>query len=87
MNGLANSYADAGRSQEVLKLYEETLRLTKAKLGPYHPDTLGCMNNLAGSYANAGRSQERSSFMKKRSGSRKPSWVPTTPTRWQACTT
>jgi tetratricopeptide (TPR) repeat protein len=50
MMTLAISYADAGRAQEALKLFEETLQLRKAKLGPDHPDTLLSMNNLANSY-------------------------------------
>jgi hypothetical protein len=58
MNDLADSYAHAGRTQEALKLREETLKLRKAKLGPGHPDTLASMNNLAVSYAVAGRIQE-----------------------------
>ncbi len=55
MNNLANSYKDLGRYAEALKLYEETLALLKAKLGPDHPDTLGSMDNLADSYADLGR--------------------------------
>src|SRR3546814_19906385 len=51
MNNLALSYAAAGRTQEALKLREETLQLQKAKLGPDHPNTLASMNNLALSYA------------------------------------
>jgi tetratricopeptide (TPR) repeat protein len=47
MNRLAVSYAAAGRTQEALKLFEETCRLQKAKLGPEHPDTLNSMSNLA----------------------------------------
>jgi serine/threonine protein kinase len=58
MNNLANSYAEAGRTQEALKLREETLRLQKTTLGPDHPDTLVSMQNLANSYADAGRTQE-----------------------------
>src|SRR5207245_269157 len=53
MNNLANSYEDAGRTQEAIKLYEETLRLRKAKLGPDHPHTLISMNNLARAYLGA----------------------------------
>jgi hypothetical protein len=37
------------------KLFEETLTLQKAKLGPDHPDTLKSMNSLAISYAALGR--------------------------------
>jgi len=58
MNQLANSYADAGRMEESLKLREETLAVRKSKLGPDHPDTLRSMNNLAVSYVTAGRMQE-----------------------------
>lgn len=38
-----------------LPLYEETLRLTRGRMGPSHPDTLACMNNLAVSYQYAGQ--------------------------------
>jgi tetratricopeptide (TPR) repeat protein len=38
-----------------LPLYEETLKLTKAKLGPNHPHTLTSMNNLAEGYRAAGQ--------------------------------
>jgi tetratricopeptide (TPR) repeat protein len=58
MNNLAGSYLAAGRTQEAVKLYEETLQLIKAKLGPDHPDTLTSMNNLAGSYLAGGRTQQ-----------------------------
>src|SRR5262249_181470 len=58
MNNLALSYAAAGRAQEALNLYEETLQLYKAKLGPDHPDTLRSTGNLAKSYADAARMQE-----------------------------
>jgi hypothetical protein len=43
MHDLAASYIAAGRTQEALKLNEETLQLRKAKLGPDHPDTLSSM--------------------------------------------
>jgi serine/threonine protein kinase len=56
--GLAESYQAAGRTQEALKLREETLQLRKAKLGSDHPDTLRSMYDLAMSYFFAGRSQE-----------------------------
>jgi serine/threonine protein kinase len=55
MNNLANSYFSAGRTQEALKLREETLPLRKARQGPDHPDTLGSMVNLAVSYNGLGR--------------------------------
>ena len=45
----------AGQNERALKLFEETLVLRKAKLGPDHPDTLVSMNNLANSYHDAGQ--------------------------------
>ena len=40
MNNLALGYQAAGKLDKALPLFEETLTLTKAKLGPDHPDTL-----------------------------------------------
>ena len=59
MNNLADGYPrSAGKLDQALPLFEETLKLRKAKLGPDHPDTLASMNNLAGSYAALGRHSE-----------------------------
>ena len=55
MNNLATAYRDAGRLNDAVLLFEETLKLQKAKLGPDHPGTLNTMNNLAGTYLNAQR--------------------------------
>jgi hypothetical protein len=55
MHLLADSYAALGRHADALKLREETLALTKAKLGPDDPDTLWSMHLLADSYAALGR--------------------------------
>jgi tetratricopeptide (TPR) repeat protein len=55
MNNLALGYRDAGQLDKALPLYEETLKLMKAKLGPDHPDTLTSMNNLALGYRAAGQ--------------------------------
>jgi len=38
-----------------LPLFEETLKIRKAKLGPDHPDTLVSMNNLAQAYKDSGK--------------------------------
>ena len=46
------------RSPEATALHEATLKLTEAKLGPDHPDTLGSRNNLAYAYRAAGRLTE-----------------------------
>ena len=40
MEGLALSYRAAGRSNEAIRLLEETLKVRKAKQGPEHPVTL-----------------------------------------------
>ena len=48
MNNLAVAYQAVGRLADAIALYEETLKLREAKLGPDHPDTLISMNNLAG---------------------------------------
>jgi tetratricopeptide (TPR) repeat protein len=47
MNNLANAYRTAGRPTEALPLFEEALRLSNAKLGPDHPDTLLCLAGTA----------------------------------------
>jgi Flp pilus assembly protein TadD len=58
MNNLANSYWDAGRKEEALKLSEEVLTLDRKVLGPEHPDMLFWMGDLAASYDEAGRKEE-----------------------------
>jgi tetratricopeptide (TPR) repeat protein len=55
MYSLASSYTVLGRHADAVKLYEETLALQKARLGPDHPDTFQTMYNLAISYAELGR--------------------------------
>ena len=51
-----------GRVNEALPLFEETLKLRKAKLGPDHPDTLESMFGLAWAYQAAGRLDEATSL-------------------------
>ena len=46
MNNLASAYQAAGKLDLALPLFEETLKLRKAKLGPDHPDTAGTMASL-----------------------------------------
>jgi tetratricopeptide (TPR) repeat protein len=55
MSDLAGAYEHAGKLDLALPLYEESLRLGKAKLGRNHPDTFIGMGNLAGAYHEAGR--------------------------------
>src|SRR5437763_17163125 len=44
MNNLATVYRNLGRLDEALALFDETLRLMKAKLGADHPRRLIVMN-------------------------------------------
>ena len=81
MNNLAEAYQAAGRLSEPLPLYEETLKLCKAKLGPDHPDTLISMNNLA---SVPGRRSSEGRLAALRGDARscaRPSWGRTIPTR------
>ena len=55
MNNLAATYKAAGKLELALPLFEETLKLRKAKLGLDHPHTLTSMNNLAVTYQAAGK--------------------------------
>ena len=55
MGNLAVAYIEAGKLDLALPLFEETLKLQKAKLGPDHPDTLMSMSNLAVAYHRAGK--------------------------------
>ena len=58
MNNLAAAYQAAGKLDLALPLFEETLKLQKAKLGPDHPDTLLVQANLGVNYRDAGRLDE-----------------------------
>jgi hypothetical protein len=53
MNNLAVGYQAARQLDKALPLFEETLKLRKAKLGPDHPDTLNSIGNLGKAYAEA----------------------------------
>ena len=57
-NNLASAYRDAGRIDEAIPLYEQTLEDSTRILGPHHPDTLISRNNLANAYQDAGRLDE-----------------------------
>src|SRR5262249_52282981 len=52
---LATAYSTLGRWGEALPLFEATLRLQEAKLGPDHPSTLQTRSSLALAYRSAGR--------------------------------
>jgi tetratricopeptide (TPR) repeat protein len=58
MNNLAMAYVDVGKRDLALPLFEETLKLMKARLGPDHPDTLRSMSNLD-FLRNLGTAEER----------------------------
>jgi Tetratricopeptide repeat len=55
MNNLAWEYQVAGRLSDALPLCEETLKRTKAQLGPDDPRTLTTMHILAEVHRAAGR--------------------------------
>ena len=57
-NNLAGAYQDAGRLDEAIPLFEQTLEDRTRILGPDHPDTLITRGNLAGAYRDAGRLNE-----------------------------
>ena len=57
-SNLANAYQDAGRLDDAITLYEQTLDDRTHILGPRHPDTLLSRNNLAETYRAAGRLDE-----------------------------
>ena len=57
-NNLAGAYQDAGRLDDAITLYEQTLDDRTRTLGPRHPDTLLSRNNLATAYQTAGRLDE-----------------------------
>ncbi|WP_314933479.1 tetratricopeptide repeat protein, partial [Actinomyces oris] len=57
-NNLAGAYRDAGRLDEAIALYEQTLEDRSRLLGPDHPHTLITRSNLAGAYQDAGRLDE-----------------------------
>ena len=40
---------------DAVKMHEATLKRFEKKLGPDHPEILGCRNNLANAYKEAGR--------------------------------
>src|SRR5262249_50026455 len=49
------AYGAAGKFDLAMPLWEESLKLTKAKLGADHPQTLSAMNDLATGYLEAGK--------------------------------
>ncbi len=55
MGNLAAAYRTAGNLDRALPLFEETLKLTKAKLGLENPLTLRTMVGLARAYQDAGK--------------------------------
>jgi tetratricopeptide (TPR) repeat protein len=58
MNQLGVAYWSAKQLDRSIAVFEDLLRLRKAKLGPDHPDTLRTLANLAVNYRDAGRLEE-----------------------------
>ena len=46
-NNLASAYQDAGKLEQAINLFEQTLADRERILGPDHPDTLTSRDNLA----------------------------------------
>ena len=57
-NNLAAIYQSAGRLDQAIALYEQTLADSRQELGVDHPDVFKSQSNLAGAYADAGRIDE-----------------------------
>ncbi|WP_314158566.1 tetratricopeptide repeat protein, partial [Actinomyces oris] len=57
-NNLAKACHKAGKLNEAIPLFEQTLDARIRILGPHHPDTLTTRNNLADAYRAAGRIEE-----------------------------
>ena len=57
-DNLAHAYQEAGRLDEAITLYEQTLTDRTRIQGPHHPHTLITRNNLASAYRAAGRVEE-----------------------------
>mgnify|MGYP000996181112 CR=1 FL=1 len=55
---LAGAYQAAGRLDEAIPLFEQTLNDRTRILGPHHPRTLISRDNLAGAYRAAGRFED-----------------------------
>ena len=57
-NNLAGAYQDAGRLDDAITLYQQTLKDFTRIVGPDHPGTLTSRNNLASAYRASGRLQD-----------------------------
>jgi tetratricopeptide (TPR) repeat protein len=57
-NSLAAAYQAAGRADDAIRLFQQTLVSRVRLLGPGHPDTQTSQNNLAAAYQDAGRVAE-----------------------------
>ena len=57
-DSLAAGYHAAGRTEDAIRLLEQTLEVRERVLGPEHPDTLVSRNNLANGYSDAGRTED-----------------------------
>jgi tetratricopeptide (TPR) repeat protein len=57
-NSLAAAYHAAGRVEEAIPLFQQTLIGRQRLLGPNHPDAMNSQNNLAAAYQDANRTAE-----------------------------
>jgi len=58
MSNLASSYKESGRLDQALTLFEQTLKLSRIKLGADDRGTLTTLRNLAVTYKDSGRLSE-----------------------------
>jgi tetratricopeptide (TPR) repeat protein len=69
---LAVNYSLTGQRDKALPLFEETLKLMKAKLGPDHPSTLNSLGNLGKACCDAKQGDKAAPLLKEFiAGSRK----------------
>ena len=64
MNHLALAYRAVGKLDLALPLFEETLKLRKAKLVPEHPNTLNSMGKLGVTYCDANQGEKAAATFK-----------------------
>ena len=57
-NQLASAYHTAGRYDDAIRIFEETLEVRERVHGPEHPDTLTTRSNRALAYRDAGRTDD-----------------------------
>jgi HD superfamily phosphodiesterase len=73
MSSLAEAYREAARVQDAVPLLAEAAKLSEAKLGANHIDTLTSMASLADAHREAGRVGEARSLFESQDNDQKAS--------------